>query len=99
MDYLLFFRNIQRNREEWQHRYPTGKVIYELIFKDDCILVYAGSRPSASVDRRYSFILDLSGKVVPGDPGERRKQEERDSSALACAQVGGFCKTHSDYFA
>ena len=83
MDYLLFFRNIQSNTEEGQHRYPTGKVIHELIVKDDCIFVYAGPRPSAFVDRRHSFTLDLSGKVVPDDPEERRKQEERDSSALA----------------
>jgi len=41
-DYLLVLYNVQSNKEEWQHRYPREKVIHELIFKDDHILVYAG---------------------------------------------------------
>jgi hypothetical protein len=86
-DYSIVLYNIHDGREEWRYKYPRKQVIHELIFTDDRILVYAGPRPSAYVDRRYSFTLDLMGRLLPDDPEESRKQEERDSIA----------KTKKDY--
>jgi len=80
-DYQLILYNIHINREEWRYKYPRKQVVHEVVFKDDHILVYAGPRPSAYVDRRYSFTLDLTGKVVQNDFAENQKQEEKDSLA------------------
>lgn len=79
--YELILHNIQTNKEEWRYSYPKNQVIHELEFKDQHILVYAGPRPSAYIDRKYSFTLDLTGKIVEDDSAERQKQNERDSMA------------------
>jgi len=80
--YELILHNIQTNKEEWRYSYPKNQVIHELEFKDQHILVYAGPRPSAYIDRKYSFTLDLTGKIIEDDPAERQKQNERDSTAV-----------------
>lgn len=88
-DYQLVLYNIHNKREEWCRKYSRKQVVHELVFKDDHILVYAGPRPSAYVDRRYVFTLDLKGKIMLNDHEERRKQEERDSLATRADDLAG----------
>jgi len=76
--YQLILYDINSNEEKWGYKYPIKQVIHELAFKDDRILVYAGPRPSAYVDRRYSFTLDITGKRTFDDPEESQKQRDRD---------------------
>jgi len=72
-EYQIVLYNIHNNQEEWRYKYSKKQVIHELLFKDNRILVYAGPRPSAYVDKRYSFTLDLTGRLVSDDLEESRK--------------------------
>ena len=51
--------------------------------------MYAGSRPSAYVESRYSFTLDLNGKTTSNDHEEVRKQEERDHFSARLGDLAG----------
>lgn len=76
--YEIILLNLRENKEEWRYKYPQNQVVHELIFKGPRLLVYAGPRPSRYVDRRYSFTLDLRGKLVENDTVESQKQKESD---------------------
>jgi hypothetical protein len=85
--YELVLHNLIENKEEWRYRYPKNQVIHELDFKGPRILVYSGPRPSAFVDRRYNFTLDLTGKLVENDVVEEQKQKERDDAQDRVKQI------------
>lgn len=80
-DYRLVLHKLATNKEEWRYKYPQDQVVHELEFNQQRILAYSGLRPSAYVDRQYSFTLDLAGKLVENDAAESQKQKERDSTA------------------
>jgi len=82
-NYELVLHNLETNKEEWRYKYPPNQVIHELAFKEQCVLVYSGPRPSAYVDRRYGFTLDLAGRLVEDDVAEKQKQKEKDSIAAS----------------
>lgn len=82
-NYQLVLHNLKTNKEEWRYKYPKDQVIHELVFKGNRILVYSAPRPSAFVNRRYSFTLDLSGRLVENDPNEGQAQKERDLKAAS----------------
>lgn len=88
-DYQLVFHNIQSKQVKWRYRYSKKQIITELVFKDGRILVYARPRSPDYVGRRYRFTLDLTGKKVPNDPEEMRKQKERDSLAAREDDLAG----------
>jgi hypothetical protein len=82
-NYQLVLHNLKTNKEEWRYKYPKDQVIHELVFKGNRILVYSGPRPSAFVSRRYSFTLDLSGRLVENDLDEGQAQKKRDLKAAS----------------
>jgi hypothetical protein len=88
-DYQLVLYDVNSNKEEWRYKYSRKQVIHELVFKDDHVVVYAGPRPSAYVERRYSFTLDLNGRTTSNDPEEVRKQEERDHFSTRLGNLAG----------
>ena len=84
-NYRLVLHDLQSNKEEWRYKYPQDQVIHEVAFKGQRILAYSASRPSAYVDRRYSFTLDLAGKLTEDDITEKQKQEENDAAAASAS--------------
>lgn len=82
-NYQLVLHNLKNNKEEWRYKYPKNQVIHQLVFKRNRILVYSGPRASAFVDRRYSFTLDLGGRLVENDLDETQAQKERDLKAAS----------------
>lgn len=85
--YRLIFFNIQTKREEWRFKYPQDIVVHELIFKENHILVYAGPRPSAFIERRYSFTLDLNGQKIETDLSEVQKDKEKEEVQNKILQI------------
>lgn len=76
--YEIVLHNLRENKEEWRYKYPQDQVVHELIFRGPSLLAYAGPRPSRYVDRRYSFTLDLGGKLVENDAVESEEHKESD---------------------
>jgi hypothetical protein len=96
-NYQLVLQNLKNNKEEWRYKYPKNQVIHQLVFKGNRILVYSGPRPSAFVDRRYSFTLDLEGRLVENDPSSTQAQEECDlKAALANKDATKICRILTD---
>lgn len=89
--YQLILYDIKGTEEKWGYKYPKEQMIHELAFKDDRILVYAGRRPSAYVDRRYSFTLDITGKRTFEDPEESQKQRIRDYLIARASDLADAC--------
>jgi len=83
--YEIILHNILENKEEWRYKYPQDQVILELVFKGPRILAYSSPRGRGG-SFRYSFTIDLTGKLVE-NVVESKKQKERDDTQDKIGQI------------
>jgi hypothetical protein len=60
-NYYIVLFNLETGKEEWRYQHSEDIVIHDLVLNDLRTDVFAGPRPSAFVNKKYSFSLNFSG--------------------------------------